>query len=215
MTESPRILFRTILRVAHHLVSFLSLVFRSRAQLAAENLFLRKQLALFLQRWVKPRHADVVGAAHRMATATDNREAGHAHSLASKGVCFGAGNQARQGGPPIAADLRLLIATMATVNRTWGEERIAASFSSSLAFASRRESSDGTCNSKPPRGPTGTGAEHVYPKSRIGRPCVRLVPDCDRNVPGDVSVRSLGGRHVTNLVLERTAHATAEWTALW
>jgi hypothetical protein len=31
---------------------------RSHAQLAAENLFLRKQLALYLERQVKPRRAD-------------------------------------------------------------------------------------------------------------------------------------------------------------
>jgi hypothetical protein len=31
---------------------------RSRAQLAAENLFLEKQLALYLERQVKPRRAD-------------------------------------------------------------------------------------------------------------------------------------------------------------
>src|SRR5580704_15487787 len=32
--------------------------FRSRTQLAAENLFLRKQLALFQERKIKPRRAD-------------------------------------------------------------------------------------------------------------------------------------------------------------
>jgi hypothetical protein len=31
---------------------------RSRAHLAAENLFLRKQLALYVERGVKPRRAD-------------------------------------------------------------------------------------------------------------------------------------------------------------
>jgi hypothetical protein len=31
---------------------------RSRAQLAAENLFLRKQLALYQERKIKPRRAD-------------------------------------------------------------------------------------------------------------------------------------------------------------
>ena len=35
-----------------------SLGMRSRAQLAAENLFLRKQLALYMERRVKPRRAD-------------------------------------------------------------------------------------------------------------------------------------------------------------
>src|SRR5260370_34335110 len=51
-------LIQTILRVAHDFVSFLSLAFRSHAQLAAENLFLRKQLALYLERQAQPRRAD-------------------------------------------------------------------------------------------------------------------------------------------------------------
>jgi hypothetical protein len=37
---------------------FVSEAARSHAQLAAENLFLRKQLALYLERQVKPRRAD-------------------------------------------------------------------------------------------------------------------------------------------------------------
>ena len=47
-----------ILRVARDLVSLISSALRSRAQLAAENLFLKKQLALYLERQVKPRRAD-------------------------------------------------------------------------------------------------------------------------------------------------------------
>src|SRR5713226_7935903 len=58
MTESPRMLFRTILRLARDLASLMSSALRSRAQLAAENLFLKKQLALYLERQVKPRRAD-------------------------------------------------------------------------------------------------------------------------------------------------------------
>ena len=46
MTESHRFQFRMILRVARDLGSLVDSVCRSRAQLAAENLFLRKQLAL-------------------------------------------------------------------------------------------------------------------------------------------------------------------------
>jgi hypothetical protein len=47
-----------MVRVARDLVSLLSSTMRSRAQLAAENLFLRKQLALYLERQVTPRRAD-------------------------------------------------------------------------------------------------------------------------------------------------------------
>src|SRR5213083_1381752 len=58
MTQPARNLLRTILAVAHDLASLAASVMRSRAQLAAENLFLRKQVALYLERQVKPRRAD-------------------------------------------------------------------------------------------------------------------------------------------------------------
>ena len=38
-------------------LTFIGLGLRSRSALMAENLFLRKQLALYLERQVKPRHA--------------------------------------------------------------------------------------------------------------------------------------------------------------
>jgi hypothetical protein len=70
---------RTILRLVGDVVRFVSEATRSHAQLAAENLFLRKQLALYVERQVKPRRADnatrITLVAHRLvaigsATAT-------------------------------------------------------------------------------------------------------------------------------------------------
>jgi len=46
------------LRIVSDLVHFLCLGLRSRTSLAAENLFLRKQLAFYEERKVKPRRAD-------------------------------------------------------------------------------------------------------------------------------------------------------------
>jgi putative transposase len=51
-------LFQTLFQVARDLVALIASAMRSRAKLAAENLFLRKQLALYLERQVKPRRAD-------------------------------------------------------------------------------------------------------------------------------------------------------------
>ena len=48
----------TLPSVARDLVHLLVLVSRSRRALAAENLFLRKQLALFQERKLKPHRAD-------------------------------------------------------------------------------------------------------------------------------------------------------------
>ena len=50
--------FRTLSLVVFDLVRLAFLVAHSRSALAAENLFLRKQLALFQERKVKPRRAD-------------------------------------------------------------------------------------------------------------------------------------------------------------
>src|SRR5881409_1712081 len=49
---------RTVQRIAGDLLRLVSAAARSHARLAAENLFLRKQLALYVERQVKPRRAD-------------------------------------------------------------------------------------------------------------------------------------------------------------
>ena len=59
MSQSrSHVVVRTCLRVPADVLRFGSSLWRSHAQLAAENLFLRKQLALYLERQVKPRQAD-------------------------------------------------------------------------------------------------------------------------------------------------------------
>jgi putative transposase len=50
--------FRTLSAVVFDLVRLAFVTAHSRSALAAENLFLRKQLALFQERKVKPRRAD-------------------------------------------------------------------------------------------------------------------------------------------------------------
>jgi len=52
------IVWRTAVRVLVDVVRFAAVAVRSQSQLAAENLFLRKQLALYRERPVKPRRAD-------------------------------------------------------------------------------------------------------------------------------------------------------------
>ena len=60
MGKPAQHLLQTILAVTRDLALLVSSAMRSRAQLAAENLFLRKQLALYQERRVKPRRADDV-----------------------------------------------------------------------------------------------------------------------------------------------------------
>src|SRR5260370_29042808 len=50
--------FRTLSSVVFDLVRLAFLAAHSRSTLASENLFLRKQLALFQERKIKPRRAD-------------------------------------------------------------------------------------------------------------------------------------------------------------
>jgi hypothetical protein len=82
---------RTVLCISDDLRRLVSAEGRSRSQLAAENLFLRKQLALYVERQVKPRRADNAAdyarravAAGCMASPVDRRQAGHTHPMASK-----------------------------------------------------------------------------------------------------------------------------------
>jgi hypothetical protein len=58
MVQAVRHLLLTTLAVTRALVALALSPMRSRAQLAAENLFLREQLALYQERKVKPRRAD-------------------------------------------------------------------------------------------------------------------------------------------------------------
>jgi putative transposase len=108
---------------------------RSRTALAAENLFLRKQLALYREREVKPRRATdatrlvLVLLARAFAwrdallivqPATLIRWHRQAFRLWWRWRSRGPGR------PRIPADLRRLIQAMAQENPTWGERRIAA-----------------------------------------------------------------------------------------
>jgi hypothetical protein len=56
--SGSRAALRTLPCISCNLLTLVSTPVRSRAHLAAENLFLRKQLALYVERHVKPRRAD-------------------------------------------------------------------------------------------------------------------------------------------------------------
>src|SRR5690242_5961709 len=110
------------------------LVHRSRRALAAENLFLRKQLALFQERQVKPHRANdatrwVMAALSRwfewrealIAVRPDTLIRWHRRGFR----LFWRRKSRPVGRPRIPAELQQLIRTMASENLTWSEERIA------------------------------------------------------------------------------------------
>jgi hypothetical protein len=109
-------------------LEFVAVGLRSRSRLAAENLFLRKQLALYLERQVKP---------HRASNATRLTFVVLAHFIESR-QCLTIVRPNRLvrwhrhafrllwrwksrpcGRPGIPHDLQQLITQMAAANRTW------------------------------------------------------------------------------------------------
>ncbi len=125
---------RGIAGLAIDLVLFVGSALRSRTALVAENLFLRKQLALYRERQVKPQRASdplrlalvllARGFAWREALtivqpATLLRWHGNAFRLVWRW-------RSRPGRPRLPTELRRLIRDMARENPTWGEERITA-----------------------------------------------------------------------------------------
>jgi hypothetical protein len=126
--------FRMLSLVTFNLIRLAVLSAHSRRALAAESLFLRKQLALFQERKVKPRRAD---DSTRWTMATLSRMFNWRDALVSvkpdtlirwhrKGFrLFWPWKSRRSGRPRLPENLRQLIRDMAAGNPTWGEERVA------------------------------------------------------------------------------------------
>src|SRR5437660_2675333 len=121
-------------RVLEDILSFFCLCLRSPAAVAAENLFLRKQLGLYIERKAKPRRAtdSVRFTLARLSRFFDWRNTlmvvkpdtlirWHREGFR----LFWKWKSRPRGRPRIPHDLRMLIAEMAVNNPTWGEERIA------------------------------------------------------------------------------------------
>jgi putative transposase len=123
----------TLLTLLVDVVRFLRLCLRPSPALAAENLFLRKQLALYQERHVKPRRATNTT---RMTLSWLTRwfDWRRALTIVQPATLIRWHRQgfrsfwrwtSRPGRPPIPADLQALIRRMAQDNPIWGEERIA------------------------------------------------------------------------------------------
>jgi len=126
-------LARIVVRLTEDALRWVVLLFRSTEALRAENLFLRRQLALYLERGVKPRRID---AGTRISLALlsklfDWRGALVVVQPATMIRWHRAGwrllwrVKSRRGRPPIPEELRALIRRMANENHLWGEERVA------------------------------------------------------------------------------------------
>jgi putative transposase len=127
--------FLTLYQVNLDFLRFLGSLLQSRSALAAENLFLRKQLALYQERQVQPRRAT---DATRLIMVLASRVFDWKDALISVRPETFVGWHRRGfkllwrwksrpiGRPPIPKNLRQLILTMARDNPIWGQARIAA-----------------------------------------------------------------------------------------
>ena len=121
------------LRVLGDFFHFLCLDLRSRTSLAAENLFLRKQLAFYQERKIKPRRADNptrlrLVLLSRWFNWRDALSVVRPRTLVGwqrKGFRLFWRRKSAAGRRPIPVELQRLIRRIARENPSWGEERIA------------------------------------------------------------------------------------------
>ena len=124
----------TLYHISLDSIRFMGSLLRPKSALAAENLFLRKQLALYQEREVRPRRATDATRLTMVLTARlfDWKEA----LISVRPETFTGWHHRRFklfwrwksrpiGRPRIPKDLRQLILTMARDNPTWGQARIA------------------------------------------------------------------------------------------
>src|SRR5215468_5484910 len=125
--------FREISGVFLDVLTLVRLYFRPKAAVAVENLFLRKQLGLFVERKVRPRRAtdSIRFTLARLSRWFDWRNAlivvkpDTLIRWHRKGFrLFWKWKSRPRGRPKVPADLQKLIKEMALNNPTWGEERI-------------------------------------------------------------------------------------------
>jgi putative transposase len=217
-----RLMFALVL-LLRDAVRYLLLGTRSSAALKAENLFLRKQLALYLERKAKPRRAD---DATRLSLALLSRLFVWKDALVivrpetlirwhRKGFrLFWRYKSKPLGRPSIPAELREMISEMARSNPTWGEERIAAELLLKLGV---RLSPRTVRRYLPKHRGSGNGQRSQRWSSFV-RNHAQAILACDFFVTVTANFRMLyvlvimevGSRRIAHVNV--TAHPTAAWT---
>jgi len=224
--RSALVLFRLaskLLVLAQDGLRFLVLGTRSKAALKAENIFLRKQLALYLERKVKPRRAT---DATRLSMVLLSRLFAWQHALVSvrpetflgwhrKGFRLLWRWKSRpRGRPRLPEEIQDLIRRMARENPTWGEERIAAELLLKLGI----QLSARTVRRYMP---IDTGSGKRVPSQRwmtFVRNHAQVILACDFFIVVTARFRILyvfvamevGSRRIAHFNV--TAHPTADWT---
>jgi putative transposase len=215
---------RIVVTLLGDLLQWLALGMRSHTRLAAEKLFLRKQLAFYVERRIKPRRLDdatrlTLGVLARfiewrgVLTVVQPETLLRWHRQGFR--LSWRWKSRRPGRPPIPEHLQVLIAEMARANRTWGEERIAAELLLKLGISV----SPRTVRRYMKRpGPSGHGAK-TQMWSTFLRNHAREVLACDFFVTVTAGFRLVYVFVVLDISTRRlvhwnvTEHPTAEWTA--
>lgn len=205
------------------LLRFLALGIRSKGALAAENLFLRKQLAFYQERKIRPRR---VNDPTRLALVWLGRWFSWRNALTvvtpktfiawhRRGFQLFWSRKCQSGRPRIPPDLQQLIRRMARENPTWGEERIA----NELLLKLGLRVSPRSIRKYLPKLPTPGGNPRRDQRwSTFLKNHARAIVACDFCIVATVTFRILyvfmvmehGSRRIIHLNV--TAHPTAAWT---
>ena len=217
-------LFQSIRQVLVDLSRLLLLTTKSRSALAAENLFLRKQLALFQERQVRPHLATdatrwllvFLGKFFEWRRALVLVKPETLLRWHRKGFrLFWRWKSKPRGRPRLPADLQKLIRTMAADNPTWGEARIADELRLKLGLrvsprTVRKYLTGGSSSGRTP--------DPAQRWLTFVRNHARAIVACDFFVVVTATFRVLYGFVLIEVGTRRivhcnvTAHPTTEWT---
>ena len=214
-------LARMVLRLIEDALRWVMLLFRSQEAVEAENLFLRRQLALYIERGVRPQRID---AATRVSLAVlarlfDWRSALVVVQPATMIRWHRAGwkllwrVKSQRGRAPIPEELRALIRRMADEKPLWGEERIANELLLKLGVRISPRTVRKYMPKRPPGQPRGDQRWSTFLKNHAA-----AILACDFFVAVTATFRMLyvfvviehGTRRLAHLNV--TAHPSADWT---
>ena len=214
-----------LIKIARQLLAdvlqFMVVALRPTRVVAAENLFLRRQLAMYVERGVKPHRPDV---ATRISLALLSRLFDWRTSLVAvrpetlirwhlAGFRLLWRLKSRPGRPAIPVELRQLIRRMASQNPLWGEERIANELLLKLGLRVSPRTVRKYLPKRPPGRPRGDQRWATFLRNHA-----RAIVACDFFVAVTATFRLLyvfvmiehGSRRLLHLNV--TAHPTAAWT---
>jgi transposase InsO family protein len=219
--EAIVVFARIVVRLIEDALRWLVLLARSTESVSAENLFLRRQLGLFMERGVRPRRMD---AATRVSLAVlarlfDWRSALVVVQPVTIVRWHHAGwrlfwrMRSRPGRPPIPRELRLLIRRMGEENPLWGEERIANELLLKLGIRISPRTVRKYLPKRPPGRPRGDRRWSIFLKNHA-----KAILACDFFVAVTATFRLLyvfvviehGSRRLMHVIV--TTHPSAAWT---